>query len=67
MTSSREPRYGKNCSHRIVSRPNGLWQLQSRSSAEGSRTIDPWQDEKPPSSFEEAKASLAELEQASKS
>lgn len=38
----REPIYNKEKSHRIISLPNGVWQLQRYGTQAGTKTFDPW-------------------------
>lgn len=41
----RKPIYAKNDSQqRVISVPNGLWQVQKRGNAKGSKTFDPWEN-----------------------
>jgi len=54
----RKPQYTKNREWRIVSVPNGLWQLQKTDGSAGTKTHDPWQGISPALELTEAQALL---------
>ena len=39
----RKPQYTTDRAYRIVSLPNGEWQLQKHNQTEGTKTNDPWE------------------------
>jgi len=54
----RQPQYTQDRKFRIISLPNGLWQLQRDSEAQGTRTSDPWEKRSHAVSLDEVKALL---------
>lgn len=54
----REPIYNKSSTHRIVSKPNGFWQLQKHSGHPATREYDPWVKAGQPASLRETHIQL---------